>query len=224
MKEGILGTLMSCDGDFFPNNILGSEMIDLTHFLEYFATDWEKKGSEIFVAPQKPASLQTAQPLKKWKQANMQKCQEAKHESTTERAQSRIKRGLNRRAGPMGGKGGTEPKGADRGGSLGGPGRRWASSGKGGGGRSTGGGGGPGPRPGGGGGPGWGLRRSTSIPGPRGAPPGALRKDREEEEEEEQHRRHETKGREHVRRTEERRLERDTEEGGIMEEHLNHWD
>lgn len=54
IKEGILGTwtLMSCDGDFFPNNILGSEMIDQTNFLECFATDWKKKGSEILVAPQ----------------------------------------------------------------------------------------------------------------------------------------------------------------------------
>lgn len=41
----------------------------------------------------------------------MQKCQEAKHESTTERAQSRIKRGLNRGAGPRGVKEGRSQRG-----------------------------------------------------------------------------------------------------------------
>lgn len=72
--------------------------------------------------------------------------------------------------------------GADRGGTLGGPGRRWASFGRGEGGRSTGGGGGPAPHPERGGGPGWGRWRNASTTGPHGAPPGALRKKRESEE------------------------------------------
>lgn len=72
--------------------------------------------------------------------------------------------------------------GADRRSTLGGPGRRWASFGRGGGGRSTGGGGGPAPCPERGSGPGWGRWRNASTTGPHGAPPRALRKKRESEE------------------------------------------
>lgn len=120
----------------------------------------------------------------------MQEHQEAKHESQPQYSTGPtepwavVEQGV--RLG--GGRGEGGGPGANRGGTLGGLGRRWASFGRGGGGRSTGGGGGPAPRPG------WGRRGNASTTGPHEAPPGALRKKRESEEEEEQDKRHETIG------------------------------
>lgn len=144
------------------------------------------------------------------KEKKDRKTNNLRNQSNAVRAQSRMKRRNGRAGGQVGAGWGLGV--ADRGGSLGGPGQKWASSGKGGGGRSTGEGGVPGPRPQGGVGPGWGLQRSTSTPGPRAAPPAALRKDQE------QHTAHETDGKE-------LRKKRCSKQGGAeaVKEHLSQW-